>query len=243
MLGVALLLFKPPRRTIIIWVGTLLSIAAAHAEQPVKMLIVTGGHDHEPSFYSLFDDSRLIATVNPHPEAFMRDFRERADVLVLYDLIPEILEEDKRANLRAFVESGKGVVVLHHAIIDHNNWPWWYEEVVGGRYLLKPDGDMPASTYKHGEHMRVKVTKKHPVTDGVADFEIDDETYKGMWISPKAQVLLTTDNPTSDGPLAWLGLHSKARVVYIQLGHGTAAHRNASYQRLVRNAIVWAAGR
>src|SRR5713226_8840634 len=90
MLGVALRLFKPPRRTVLIWVGTLLAIAAAHAEQPVKVLIVTGGHDHEPSFYSLFDDQRFIATVNPHPEAFTRDFRERADVLVLYDLIPEI---------------------------------------------------------------------------------------------------------------------------------------------------------
>jgi type 1 glutamine amidotransferase len=57
------------------------------------------------------------------------------------------------------------------------------------------------------------------------------------------QVLLTTDNPTSDAPLAWLGLHPKARVIYIQLGHGSAAHRNPNYQRLVRNAIVWAAGR
>ena len=125
MLGVALLLFKPPRRTIFIWVGTLLAIAAGYAEQPIKVRIVTGGHDHEPSFYSLFDDQRFSATVNPHPEAFTRDFRELADVLVLYDLIPEMPEEEKRGNLRAFVESGKGVVVLHHAIIDHDNWPWW----------------------------------------------------------------------------------------------------------------------
>jgi hypothetical protein len=42
MLGVALLMFKPPRRTILGWIGMLLAIAAAHAEQPVKVLIVTG---------------------------------------------------------------------------------------------------------------------------------------------------------------------------------------------------------
>jgi len=221
----------------------LLLANAALAEPPVKVLIVTGGHEHPPSFYSLFDDASLTASVNPHPIAFTGDFRERSDVLVLYDMIPNMPEEEKRNNLRAFVEAGKGVVVLHHAIIDHQGWPWWYEEVVGGRYLLNPEGAMPASTYKHEERMRVTVTKKHPVTEGLTDFVIEDETYKGMWISPKVQVLLTTDNPTSDGPVAWLGTHPKARVVYIQLGHGSLAHHNPDYHRLVHNAIMWAAGR
>lgn len=216
---------------------------AALAQPPVKVLIVTGGHEHPPSFYSLFDDASFTASVNPHPLAFSEDFRQRADVLVLYDMIPNMPEEEKRTNLRAFVESGKGVVVLHHAIIDYQTWPWWYEEVVGGRYLLNPEGEMPASTYKHEERVRVTVTKRHPVTEGLTDFVIEDETYKGMWISPKVQVLLTTDNPTSDGPVAWLGTHPKARVVYIQLGHGSLAHRNPNYQRLVHNAILWAAGR
>jgi type 1 glutamine amidotransferase len=31
--------------------------------------------------------------------------------------------------------------------------------------------------------------------------------------------------------------------VVIQLGHGKEAHENANYRKLVRNAIVWAAGR
>lgn len=225
------------------FIALLLLARAIFGAQPVKVLIVTGGHDHPPSFYSLFDNARWTASVEPHPGAFTEDFRERADVLVLYDMVPNMPEEAKRANLRTFVESGKGVVVLHHAIIDHNAWPWWYEEVVGGGYLLKPEDGMPASTFKHDERMPVKVTRKHPVTDGLTDFVIDDEAHKGMWISRKVQVLLTTDNPASDGPLAWLGLHPRARVVYVQLGHGSSAHRNPNYQRLVQNAILWAAGR
>jgi len=225
------------------FLAVLLLAAAAYAEPPVKVLIVTGGHEHSLSFYSLFDDPGIIATVNPHPSAFTTDFRDRADVLVLYDLIPNMPEEEKHGHLRAFVEAGKGVVVLHHAIIDHQSWPWWYEDVVGGRYLLDPEGPMPASKARHEQRMRVTVAKKHPVTEGLTDFEIEDETYKGMWISPKVQVLLTTDNPDNDTPLAWLGTHPKARVVYIQLGHGSLAHRNPNYQRLVHNAINWAAGR
>ncbi len=225
------------------FLGLLLLAVAASAEQPVRVLIVTGGHDHEPSFYTLFNDNRFRASVDPHPGAFAHDFRDRTDVLVLYDMIAIMPEEEKRKNLHAFVEAGKGVVVLHHAIIDHADWPWWHKEVVGGRYLLQPDAGMPASTYKHDEHLRVTITKKHPVTDGLTNFEIDDETYKGMWIAPNLQILLTTDNPTSDGPLVWLGPYQKARVVYIQLGHGSAAHLNPTYRQLVRNAIIWAAGR
>jgi len=208
----------------------------------IKVLVVTGGHDHDSDFYSAFDDESISAVVDPHPGAFSGDIRKRADVLVLYDMIKD-LEPRRQKNLRDFVESDKGLVILHHAICDNNNWPWWYEEVVGGRYLPRPEGGMPASTFKHDERIRVKVVKNHPVTDGLSDFVIQDETYKGTWISSKVQILLTTDNPTSDGPVAWLGLHPKARVVYIQLGHGSAAHRDPNYQRLVRNAIMWAANR
>ncbi len=227
-------------RFLVMW----LTVAGtAFAGSPVKVLIVTGGHDHEPSFYALFDDERFAARVDPHPSAFTNDFRQSTDVLVLYDMVPDMREEQKRNNLLAFVEAGKGIVVLHHAIGDHNAWRWWYEDVVGGRYLFKAEGSAPASTFKHDERIGVKVTRQHPVTDGLTGFTIEDETYKGMWISPKVQVLLTTDNPTSDGPLAWLGLHPKARVVYVQLGHGRSAYRDPNFQRLVRNAIFWAGNR
>ncbi len=221
----------------------LLLAGAVFAESPLRVLVVTGGHEHEPSFYSIFDNAGFSATVNPHPSAFSGDFREQTDVLVLYDMVPDMRDEAKRNNLRAFVEAGKGIVVLHHAIGDYNDWPWWYEEVVGGRYLFRPEGGMPASSFKHDEQVRVKLGKQHAVTEGLTDFVIEDETYKGLWISPKVQILLTTDNPTSDGPLAWLGVHPKARVVYIQLGHGSLAHRDPNYQRLVHNAIKWAAKR
>lgn len=64
-----------------------------------------------------------------------------------------------------------------------------------------------------------------------------------MWISPKVQVILKTNHPTSDGPVAWVSPFKDSRVVYIQLGHGELAHRNAGYRRLVHNAILWAGNR
>lgn len=213
---------------------------AAFAQDPIRVLLVTGGHDHDLSFYSVLDDKRLKVNVNPHPLAFKNDMRKRYDVIVLYDLMQD-MEEAKKANLRAFVEDGKGIVVLHHAICGNGDWKWWSEEVVGARYKLAINHDLPASTYKHDEVINVKVVKKHPVTEGVTDFTFNDETYKGMWFSPKVTPLLTTDSPTSDPVIGLLGIHPKARVVFLQSGHGPEAHHNENYRRLVRNAVVWAA--
>lgn len=208
----------------------------------VKALVITGGHDYDSDFYSVFDDEGIRAIVDPYPNGLQNDIRRRADVLVLYDMLRQTPPE-KQKSLRDFVESGKGVVALHHAICGRVDWPWWYEEVVGGRWLFEPANGMPVSSYKHDEEISVKPVGEHPITKGVGAFRIWDETYKGLWISPKVKVLLETDHPLSDKPVAWIGPYEKARVVYIQLGHDRNANLNPDYQRLVRNAIRWAAGK
>jgi len=166
-----------------------LSAAAAQAAgAPLRVLLVTGGHDHPPSFYSIFETSEFRVTVDPHPRAFAYDMRRRFDVIVLYDMIKSGLDERKRENLKAFAESGKGIVVVHHA------------------------------------------------------FKIYDETYGKLWFSKDIQVLLRTSHPTSDGPVVWVGPWKKSRVITVQPGHGSEAHHNENYRRLLRNAIAWAGG-
>ncbi len=219
------------------------SLREQTAERPVRVTVVTGGHDHDASFYTLFEDGADIrANINPHPAAFAHDLRASCDVLVLYDLVQQLNEPQKR-NLQSFVEAGKGVVLLHHSIADYNDWTWWWREVVGGRYLLKPEAGLPASTYKHDVEQSVTVVADHPVTRGLSPMHFVDETYKGMWISPEVKVLLRTDAATSDGPVAWVTPYAKSRVIYIQLGHDHQAHVYPPYRQLVRNAVLWAAGR
>jgi uncharacterized protein len=218
---------------------------APKAKDAVRVLLVTGGHDHDVSFYSVLDaQDDLDVRVDPHPNAFRgavlpgRD----ADVVVLYDM-PARMAPEQEEHLRAFVEAGGGAVVLHHAIAGRSGWRWWWEDVVGARYLEAPEGDRPASTYEHDVDLTVRVAAAHPVTAGLADFRILDETYKGMWISTKVTVLLRTDDATSDGPVAWISPYPKARIVAIQLGHGREAHLHPAYRRVVRNAVLWAAHR
>jgi len=218
-------------------------LAKAVAE-PLRLLVVTGGHDYPTTFYTVFkgvDDLRWTHAVSNH-EAFKNDLRKEYDVLVLYDFTSDITDTEK-THLKDFVEGGKGLVVIHHAIADYQDWEWWYKDVVGGKYLLKPEGNLPASTYIHDEELCVRPVMSHPILSRVGSMHLRDETYKGMWISPEVKVLLTTDNPTSDGPVAWVSPYAKSRVVYIQLGHGETAHLYPAYRTLVQDAIRWSARR
>ncbi len=221
----------------------LLSLAAAMAaDETLRVRVITGGHDHEPSFYSVFEGQRdWRVMVDGHPTAFRGDLRRNTDVLVLYDMVQEI-PESQRANLKSFAESGRGIVGLHHSVVSYNDWDW-YLELIGGRYLQKPQGGRPASTYKHDLDLEVKPVAKHPVLAGIGAMRIFDETYKGMLILPTVRVLLEIDHPEGDKPVAWISPYERSRVIYIQLGHGREAHENEGYRRLVRNAVRWAGGK
>ena len=211
---------------------------------PVRGLVIIGGHDHETSFYSLFDGYQDLARlpVMTSASAFQNDLRSKYDVLILYDFSRDLNETGKK-NLRDFVESGKGIVVLHHALLDYPDWRWWSEDVVGGRYRLKREGKIPSSTVKNDQPMLITPESDHPITTGIGPFQVVDETYKGMYLSPRIQPLLTTDNPTSDRFVAWIGPCTTSRVVAIQLGHGPTIFDQLSYRALVHNAILWSAGR
>lgn len=203
----------------------------------VRAMLVVGGHEHDPSIYTALDGNPGIrVNVNPHPKAFEGGMCDKYDVLVVYDLMGG-LSEKRRGHLREFAEAGKGIVVLHHALASNDDWPWWYEEVVGGRYLLDK------STYKHDVELAVQPAAAHPILKDLPPMRIIDETYKGMWISPRNTVLLKTDDPTSDGPVAWVSSYTKSRVVVIQLGHDRQAHEYPPFRQLVRNAILWAGGK
>ena len=165
----------------------------------MRGLVITGGHDHETSFYTLFDGYKDLAgmPVTTSATAFKSDLRGKYDVVIMYDFSRD-LDETGKKNLRDFVESGKGIVVLHHALLNYQEWPWWYKEVVGGSYRLKNEGNVPSSTVKDNQQFFVTPQGEHPVTAGIDPFHIVDEAYKRMWFSAGVRPLLVTDNANSD---------------------------------------------
>lgn len=219
----------------------------ARPQNPVRVLLVTGGHGYATSFYEVFQGHRDVAWTHATSpaEAYRPDMAKRWDAAVLYDFRDD-LDDRQKSSLRGFIEAGKGVVVLHHAIADYPSWRWWWEEALGGLYLLKPSEGRPASQFKEGVPLLARPSKGkagHPVVRGVGHLEAIDEVYKGMWHSPRITVLMETANPLNDPPVVYLGPNPEWRVLYIQYGHGEEAHRHPGYKRLVHNAILWSAGR
>jgi type 1 glutamine amidotransferase len=163
----------------------------------------------------------------------------------------EDLPADAREHLQSFVESGKGIVALHHAIVDYTAWPWWWQNVVGGKYFDnetydKAYPDHPKSAYIEGVDVVFNPTAlgaTHAVTRGVGPLVLHDEVYRGMWHSPKIQVLMDTTHEQNDRPGVYIGPFEKARVVYIQPGHMESTMYNPAYRKLVHNAILWTARR
>jgi len=164
------------------------------------------------------------------------------DVLVLNDQMD--WPENTRTIARQAVDAGRGFVLLHHSLGDNQDWPWWYEEVTGGLLVLTEQKTRKPSTISSAAKLDLRPAGKHPILRNVGPFSLtNEEVFKNMWQSPKITPLLQTANGSSDSTVAWVGVHPTARVVCIQPGTSRETHRNPAYRMLVRNSILWAAGR
>ncbi|PWU16043.1 MAG: hypothetical protein C5B50_14170 [Verrucomicrobia bacterium] len=226
------------------------TVAIAQPQTPkfkTRVLVITGGHGFEEApFFKLFEENPNItfqATTHTNVQALhnlesAKDF----DVLVMYDFNQSISEEAK-ADFLGLLRAGKGLVILHHAIAAYPKWPEYWK-IVGAHYYLEKttvDGVEKARTqWKHDGHYKVHIADPaHPVTQGVSDFDIHDETYKGYDVYPDCHPLLTTDSPENNSVFAWANTYENSRIVYIQCGHDHFAYENPNYQRILQQAIQW----
>jgi hypothetical protein len=233
--------------TVGVLIGGAIGCGGQKAATPIRVLIVTGGHEFERDpFFNMFDAMEGVTWQEvQHPNAAAMFYPEKSgdyDVLVLYDMYQDITDADKQA-FADLIKNGKGVVALHHSIADYNNWPE-YEQIIGARYFLKETIEngqtIPPSTYNHDQDINVRVLDTtHPITQGIQDFTIHDETYGGFRVLDTVHPLLETDHPLSGKTLAWCGNYGEGRTVYIQLGHDHFAYENPNYRQLVLQAIRW----
>ncbi len=68
-----------------------------------------------------------------------------------------------------------------------------------------------------------------------------DEAYNKYWVDPKARVLLTTEEPSSDKTVAWARTFRKARVFGLALGHDEKAWAVPEYRTVIVRAVRWVA--
>lgn len=217
----------------------------------IKVAVVTGGHDFEKEeFLSLFAGHKDIEYVHvpqsDHSEIFEDISQWPYDVIVLYNMTQKISPR-RRANFVKLLEDDVGLVVLHHAILAFQQWGE-YKRIVGGRLYLEDaveDGiEGKKLEYKHGVDFTIHIEDtEHPITRGLSDFTVHDETYKHGVFEPGNRVLLTTNESTSDSIIGWVSGYDKGKVCFIESGHGPTIYSDANFRRLTAQAIRWCAGR
>lgn len=137
--------------------------------------------------------------------------------------------EQERAVVE-FVHSDKALLALHNSTgLYPEQGP--YLKLLGGTY----QGHGPL------ERFRVDVVDSaHPITRGVAPYEIADEQHTPTPDLSKVHVLLTSRS--DDGVTAtagWAYETRPGRVAYLANGHTREAMLHPMYQRLMQNAMRW----
>ena len=212
----------------------------------IRTLIVGGGthHDFEKFFHqadkaTLEKDGFAAVEYTEETDSILPKLAN-IDVLVICNNKP-FNDEKVRKAIFDFVDSGKGLVMVHPGLwYNWNNWPEYNAKLAGG-------GSRGHDRYGEFE---VKVTKKdHPITQGVPEsFKIKDELYyhKTDANGSEIEVLAEATQPAGEKktfPQVWVTKYPKGRVAAITLGHDAEAHSHPAYQALLRNAVKWTAGK
>jgi len=216
--------------------------------KPIRILVITGGHDYKTEQFNL-----MLASLGPEitlqvaglPSAFdmfLPENRSKYDVLVFYHMWQKITDEQAKV-FAGCIAGGKPVVVLHHSICAFDDWPEYWN-IIGGKYFHKVTTfngiEYQPCSYIHDLHFMVKVAPvNHPVTEGIKDFEIFDETYKGYYVAEGVTPLLLTDEPSSTPVIGWAKEYGKSRVVVLQSGHDVPTFENTNFRKLLKQAIKW----
>lgn len=230
----------------------LVTSLAAAAGAPIRVTLLTGGHDYEREPYlKIYAANPEIALTHLEHTKGTADAWDRidlaaCDVVVLYDM-PRTITEAQQTKFRQLFDRGIGLVATHHALVSCQQWPE-YERIIGGRWIERPEkgGDPSAkpSGYRHNVDISVVIARRdHPVTAGLENFLIHDEIYWAYRVGADVVPLLTTTHPDSGNPLAWARTEKNSRVVYLLLAHGPSGYSDPHYRRLLANAIRWTARR
>lgn len=137
--------------------------------------------------------------------------------------------------LEGHVLGGGGLLGLHGASICFDDWPQW-RSVLGGVWDWECSGHPPLGP------VSIRVTGEHPIVEGLADFEIEDEVYGDLSKEPDVTALLTSRRDGVDHPLLWARAVGQGRVVYDALGHHVASYAVPAHRAVVQRSALWALG-
>jgi type 1 glutamine amidotransferase len=222
---------------------------AADAPKQIKVLLVTGD-DVQPAhnWREVSQALREILTatgkfdVRVCEDAGLLDSASslnRYDLVLLhmYNAKTPTLSDAAKENLLNFVKGGKGFVVSHLSSASFKEWAE-FGNLCGRHWVMGKSGHGPRAPFK------ARIAKKDdPITQGLSDFEADDELYAKLEGDAPITVLVEADSDWSKKtePLAFTLNYGQGRVFHEAFGHDGKALQNPSIQKLIQRGCEWAA--
>jgi type 1 glutamine amidotransferase len=148
-----------------------------------------------------------------------------------------VLSDKAKANLVNFVKSGKGFVLSHLASASFADWPE-FRKMVGRYWVMGSSGHGPRTPFKS-----VIADKTSPITQGISDFQVDDELYAKLQGDEPIHILVTADSDFSKKtePMAFTLNYGKGRVFSETFGHDGKAIKTPEVSKLIVQGVEWAA--
>ena len=226
-----------------------LSLASAAEAPKINVLLITGDDvmpaHHWPSVSAATRDILQGSgrfEVRVCEDAGILDSAKslaRYDVvyLALYNAKTPTISDQAKENLLNFVKGGKGFVVSHLSSASFKEWPE-FRQLCGRVWVMGTSGHGPRSPFA------VKVADaNHPITQGLAGFEADDELYAKLQGDAPIHVLLTADSDWSKQtePLAFTLSYGKGKVFHHAFGHDVKAIKNPPVEKQLIQGVAWTA--
>src|SRR5881296_3677015 len=169
--------------------------ALSCAAEPVHVFLRCGPKTHGPGEHDgplfLTNWSRLLTDRGAKvdgavgfPDAAQLD---ATDVMVMYCAEGGAIHGEERERLEQFLKRGGGLVVIHDSVCGDD--PHWWKTVIGGAW------EDQHSKWHLGNTALYFTDYAHPITEGVSNWDFDDEIYWDLHLVPEARVLCSAYVP------------------------------------------------
>jgi hypothetical protein len=214
------------------------------ATRPIRVVLVAGKKDHakgehdypawQKAWTELFKqaDKVELATAWEWPD---KDEFRKADVIFFYN--HGDWNQDRAADLDAFLERGGGAVFVHWAVDGRQDAPGFAKRIgmasVGGKIK-----------YRHGplDLAFNKDVPPHPIARNFAGLKLVDESYWELTGElPKDRVIATNVEAGQPRPLFWTVEPARGRVFVSIPGHYSWTFDDPLFRVLLLRGTAWAA--
>ena len=212
-----------------------------------KVLMVYGGWPgHDPKetthlFAGLLEEAGIDVTLSETLDSFLdEELMASVDMVTPINTMSSITNEQEAGLLNAVRERGVNVGGWHGGMADAFRNNTEYQFMVGGQWVAHPGNIID---------YRVNVNDQaHPITAGIADFDMRSEQYY-LHTDPSNEVLATTTfsgdhAPWIEGcvmPVVWTRHYGAGKIFYSSLGHVVGDFDVPEAREIVRRGLLWAA--